>query len=186
MFRSWRSFFFGKVMRKIRFRKFTAGIYHTIKKKREIDICTRISYFAKRTVGFRPLWRFEKFTPSQVLYVTGTRMAVRHKHRLGDHLIVNIVSNCQSGPRYVVPDYKCRGPRCLQAGLIHFKKRDLPVFEINQKRMAAATRLTSRRITLWPLVAQDLIITSQNNFPSYWYRRIASRAHRGEYLINIK
>jgi hypothetical protein len=36
-------------------------------------------------------------------------------------------------------------------------KKDLAVFEINQKRMAAAARL--RRITLWPLVAQDLITT---------------------------
>jgi hypothetical protein len=34
----------------------------------------------------------------------------------------------------------------------NLKKKDLPVVEINQKRMAAATRLTkfSRRITLWP------------------------------------
>jgi hypothetical protein len=41
-------------MRKPRFRKFSVGIYHTIKKKeREIDICTRLSHFAKRTVGFR-------------------------------------------------------------------------------------------------------------------------------------
>jgi hypothetical protein len=32
-FRSWQSFF-GKVMRKTRFRKFSVGIYHTIKKKR--------------------------------------------------------------------------------------------------------------------------------------------------------
>jgi hypothetical protein len=30
-------------------------MYHTKLKKSEIDICTRISHFAKRTVGFREL-----------------------------------------------------------------------------------------------------------------------------------
>jgi hypothetical protein len=40
-------------MMKTRFKKISAGIYHTILKKIVIDNCTRISHFAKRTVGFR-------------------------------------------------------------------------------------------------------------------------------------
>jgi hypothetical protein len=46
-------YFFGKVTRKTRFRKFAVGIYRTILKTAKSAFCTRKWFFAERQYNFR-------------------------------------------------------------------------------------------------------------------------------------